>query len=222
MPAPASELLRARTDDDRHARTRSIIRAAENLFAARAGRLPTMSEVARESGIAKGTVYLYFPTKETLFLQLFGARAEEWIASLEQRIEASKGSSADIEEISDAILAYPLANPRVLDLASYSSTLLEANIPLEVTLAFKVQLGERLNEAGRVFAAKLDDVNADEAAMLLIRSYAYLIGIWQLVELPVGLREARRRSRIKLFSLNFEEHARDGLARLWRTAGQER
>ncbi len=36
--------------------------------------MPNVSEVADEAGLAKGTVYLYFPTKEDMLLELHQRR----------------------------------------------------------------------------------------------------------------------------------------------------
>ena len=44
-----------------------------------------MSELAQRLGLAKGTLYLYFETKEQLFIVLFEQMLEEWLAELAQR-----------------------------------------------------------------------------------------------------------------------------------------
>lgn len=49
------------------ARPAEIISAALALFAERGFGATQLEDVAREAGISKGTVYLYFPTKEDLF-----------------------------------------------------------------------------------------------------------------------------------------------------------
>lgn len=47
-----------------------ILDAAERVFAARGYAATTVKDVAQEAGVATGTVYLYFPSKEELFLAL--------------------------------------------------------------------------------------------------------------------------------------------------------
>src|SRR5262245_22361734 len=63
MPA-ASAAARAEVKRD------AILAAAVTLFGRYGFRRTSMEEIAREAGIAKGTVYLYFPTKEALFRAL--------------------------------------------------------------------------------------------------------------------------------------------------------
>jgi AcrR family transcriptional regulator len=44
--------------------------AADELFAAAQDQLPSVSSIAEAAGLAKGTVYLNFETKEEIFAQL--------------------------------------------------------------------------------------------------------------------------------------------------------
>ena len=52
------------------AKREAILAASVTLFGRYGYRRTSMEEIAREAGIAKGTVYLYFPTKEALFRAL--------------------------------------------------------------------------------------------------------------------------------------------------------
>src|SRR5688572_9958156 len=61
---------RAVLAQDKHERYQAILDAAEKLLLRSPGRVASMEEVARSAGVAKGTVYLYFPSKEELLLAL--------------------------------------------------------------------------------------------------------------------------------------------------------
>lgn len=62
---------------DRESRRRDIIAAAATVFARRGCRAATVDEIAEAAGLAKGTVYLSFPSKEDLFFALFEATAND-------------------------------------------------------------------------------------------------------------------------------------------------
>ncbi len=52
---------------DREARRQAILQAARQVFARKGFEPATLEAVAREAGLAKGTLYLYFKNKEDLY-----------------------------------------------------------------------------------------------------------------------------------------------------------
>ncbi len=50
-----------------------------------------MREVARRAGVAAGTTYLYFPTKESLFAALYARRLSEMLSEIEELTADSSG-----------------------------------------------------------------------------------------------------------------------------------
>ena len=76
---PAPETLRA----DQLARRQRIVRAALKALAASDYEQVKISEVARDSGVALGTLYRYFASKEHLFAAVF----VEWQGALKKKLE---------------------------------------------------------------------------------------------------------------------------------------
>ena len=62
---------RARKEEDKEARRRQLLDAALELYRATSYDEVKMADVAERSKLAKGTVFLYFPTKEALFNSLY-------------------------------------------------------------------------------------------------------------------------------------------------------
>lgn len=86
---------RALAREDKQARRAVILSAARTLFNEGDGNLPTASQVAAASGLAKGTVYLYFQTKEEIFANLL---LKGWIpvmGAVDGIFRASKGRRSD-------------------------------------------------------------------------------------------------------------------------------
>ena len=54
-----------------------ILTAAERIFARRGFFAAKVSDVAKEAGVADGTIYLYFKSKDDLLISLFERRMEE-------------------------------------------------------------------------------------------------------------------------------------------------
>ena len=69
----------------RAARREQIIAAALACFARAGYHATTMADVAAQAGVSKGTPYLYFQSKEALFIAL----EEEWDCGLADRVNAA-------------------------------------------------------------------------------------------------------------------------------------
>ncbi|MFL5209663.1 MAG: TetR/AcrR family transcriptional regulator [Microvirga sp.] len=65
--APSAPPRRVRSDADRQAKERAILDAALDVFAESGFAPARLEEVAARAGVAKGTIYLYFPSKQALF-----------------------------------------------------------------------------------------------------------------------------------------------------------
>ena len=63
-----------------------IIEAAMRVFARKGYWSSRVSDVAQEAGIAAGTIYLYFSTKEDLLITLFREKMSQFVAALWQAI----------------------------------------------------------------------------------------------------------------------------------------
>lgn len=79
VAAPASKPREARSA----ARREAILAAALDEFSARGFEAARLDDVAKRAGIAKGTIYLYFRDKETLFQELLRAMLTPLVARIE-------------------------------------------------------------------------------------------------------------------------------------------
>lgn len=80
-------------DSTRSARRSQIITAALVCFARAGYHATTMADVAAQTGVSKGTPYLYFPSKEALFIALH----DEWDCGLSDRVDAAVQALAEPE-----------------------------------------------------------------------------------------------------------------------------
>ena len=80
---------------DRVARRSAILAVAGSLLREQGLSALQMREVARRAGIALGTVYTYFPTKEGLYAAMYAQRLDEMLDELEPKL----ASMTDLEEL---------------------------------------------------------------------------------------------------------------------------
>jgi AcrR family transcriptional regulator len=74
--------------DVRERKRRRILEAATELFVRHGYRKTSVDDVAREAGVAKGTVYLYFKTKADLMTQAIIEEKKRYIVNLKPVLEA--------------------------------------------------------------------------------------------------------------------------------------
>lgn len=75
------------------ARPDEIVAAALAVFGERGFRATTLEEVAARAGVSKGTVYLYFASKDDLFRAVVEAKVVTLLASAEAMARAHAGSA---------------------------------------------------------------------------------------------------------------------------------
>jgi AcrR family transcriptional regulator len=73
------------------ARSRAILTTASRLFAEKGYSNATTSEIAREAGVAEGTLYHHFGSKDGIFLTLFDETMDGFLAGIEGLL--SRGAS---------------------------------------------------------------------------------------------------------------------------------
>ena len=76
-----------------------IIDAAIRVFARTGYFNSRVSEIAREAGIASGTIYLYFKTKDEILVTLFREKMAEWVASVRREITAEPDPIAKLRRL---------------------------------------------------------------------------------------------------------------------------
>ena len=80
--------------EQRNEKRARILDAAVKVFAERGYFSSTVAEIARAAGVADGTIYLYFKSKDDLLIQLFEDRMERVNATLRQAL-AAEASAAE-------------------------------------------------------------------------------------------------------------------------------
>jgi AcrR family transcriptional regulator len=78
------------------ARPGEIVRAALDVFAEKGFAAARMEEIARRAGVTKGTVYLYFPSKDDLFRAVVHETIVPAVESGERLVAGFEGSAAEL------------------------------------------------------------------------------------------------------------------------------
>lgn len=80
----------------KEARPEEILDAALDLFTEKGYTATRMDDVARQAGISKGTLYLYFENKEAIFHSVIQEMVAPKLQQVEEIAKQHEGSSADL------------------------------------------------------------------------------------------------------------------------------
>lgn len=105
---------KARREREKEERRRSLIQAAREVFFENGFHHATVDSVAERAEVSKGTVYLYFESKEALLAGLLLEGLEDLVAELEQAYSATEHVPADeqLAALAGAYLAFFRREPQ--------------------------------------------------------------------------------------------------------------
>jgi len=214
---------RAVGTEDKEARRHQILDAAEKLFMRHPERMASVSEVATVAGLAKGTVYLYFPSKEEMLLALHERHVALFFRELMRKL-AERGP-LDFDDIFPVTLAHLVRQPGCLELTSRCFGLMDREIPKDTALAFKARIAQTLQGAG-VHLERHFKLQPGAGVTLLLHSYGLIVGLWQLLHPNERFGRAMQRPELKVLHRDYEKEVESALRALWRgwleTKGKKR
>jgi len=169
---------RAVHSEDKQERHHAILDAAERLLERAPERVANMAEVADEAGLAKGTVYLYFPSKDELLLAVHERRVDEFFRALNALLAAR--APVSLAAIMALTREHMIERPTFLPLATRCFSVVQTDVPRDAALAFKSRMMERLGTAGAGLERHFSELPPGGGIALLRHSYALIVGLWQM------------------------------------------
>jgi AcrR family transcriptional regulator len=203
-----ASMKRAAGATEKEERRRAILERAEVLFRERDFDEIKMTDLAAGLGLAKGTLYLYFPSKESLFLALLGEMLDAsfaYISGMEAPGGAGRSADAAVEAAARAIASGIAADSVLPRLLAELHVVLERNAPYEEALAFKRRLAAAIAKAGAGVAAALPPLAEADGVRFLLYVYAQVVGLVGQTELSPFMRKLCAEPGLELFKLDFEE-----------------
>jgi AcrR family transcriptional regulator len=210
------EKRRARSAEAKAERRDAILTTARAMFE-RDPRFAsfTMQALAGETGLAKGTAYLYFRTKEELFLALLQREFDAWFEEVDGRLE--RGRAPWTAETVAALLADSAEGRETLvRLLAIQGTILEQNVEREPALAYKTHVLARTADTGRRLEARLPYLGEGGGARLLLRLHALVVGLWQLAEPAPVVRAVMEAPEMAAWRIDFIPELRESIRLLLR------
>lgn len=206
------------TEQDREQRRRVLLDAAHRLYRER-NALPPVADIASAAGLAKGTVYLYFRTKEEIFVALLEDNFTQLFMALAPLLAAldtdQPGAAAHFARAYTQLIR---DSGDLLRLAALGNTVLEKNLPLEAMQRFKLNLVHRMTQAGALLEQGTRAREPGWGTTLLLQTYALTLGLWQALDYPDALRALLQQPALRVLERDFHAELEAALERLWSAA----
>lgn len=165
---------RAYSEADKLRREELIVVAAQELLAAKGYFGFSMNDVVAATGLAKGTLYLYFTTKEELCLTVYEREALAWLGELAP-VLAELPTPAAPEQIARVLASSAAQRPLLARLTALAPLHFEANVSSERARKHKLLLLRALRPAGRLIEQRAG-LRPDDGRVLLVRMQVIMAG----------------------------------------------
>jgi len=173
--------LRARKDEDKEARRQLILDEALALYTATSYAEVKMADVAERSKLAKGTVFLYFPTKEALFLALLEDLLFAWFQKLDGLLSGGEGRWTG-QQLARTVAESLEGQETLTRLLALLQTVLEQNVTQEQVRGFKERLLTVLVNTGALVEQRLAFLAPGEGGRFLLHLHALVTGLRQMAD----------------------------------------
>lgn len=210
-----TEFKRARGAKEKEQRRHSILESAKKLYLQDTSGLPTTAKIGKDAGVAKGTLYLYFRSKEEIFLAILEDFHLTWFALFE---DVAKSKDASLNALINNVCQYLEDNPLYLQLASMSSSVIEQNVDSKILLANKNEMVQSVNKAASAVHKTLPMLTQEQIATLIMRSYALLLGLWQLSHPTENIAKVLQSPSLQVLKPEFASASRESITQLWQAA----
>ncbi len=208
---------RARKQEDKAARRQAILVVAARLLGRQQYHRITMAEVARRCSLAKGTLYLYFHSKEELFLATLEQQLIEWFDALTLDLAAMAPGPNDAPERFAAAVTRSLSSRETfVDLLPLLHTVLEQNIDLETATAFKEMLRDKIGSGSAVVERAVPGLAPGDGGRVLLRLHALLLGLRQMADPAPVVAQVLARPEMEPLRIDFSEELSSSLAAMVR------
>jgi AcrR family transcriptional regulator len=200
--------------EDKEERRHALLDAAEALFLEHPDRMASVAEVAQAAGVAKGTVYLYFPSKEELLLALHERNVQGFFRALIAVLDGQ--GRVDVARILALTHEHMVEPPLFLPLAARVFGLMSQSIPAESAIAFKRRMAERLERAGSGLERHFRTLAPGQGLVLLRHSYALILGLWQMAGATGACPAVAAVDQPAAFRFSYGDDLDGALNALWR------
>lgn len=205
---------RARSEEQREARRRAILKTAASMLAEMPVAELSLNELSRRVGLAKSNVLRYFETREAVLLELLDTAWREWLADLDPDGPASAPVRDRYEPLAKVLADSLAARPLLCELISVSAGVLERNISPDVARRYKLAAAANTDTLADLVRAALPELSATGAWNFAAAAFMSTGAVWPLAHPSEAMLRVYDDPALASFRLDFATTLREVLATL--------
>ncbi len=172
-----------------------------------------MDDVAKKAKVAKGTLYLYFPTKEDLVLRVHMSDYQAWINALDLFLESPSSLTLNFE---DWFVNSFENHTRFIKILPIVPTILEKHASYETIKEFKSELLSGLKKIEPALTKKMGFQRKEDTFMFILQCHAIAIGAWSHGFPSATVKQVISDTGMELFQIDYVTFVKKAIVTLQR------
>lgn len=193
---------RARRDEQKAERRRSILATARELCA-EAGVLHwSLNELGRRAAVAKPNLYRYFGSREEILMTLMHEEIVGFVGAVASRTQGAQLSTAQLCQL---LAEGYRERPLLCELLCVSASVLEHHVEDDAIRAIKLAGLQQADKLAASLAATNADLDPAQAHQLAFTSGIVVAGLWPMAGPNAPMQRLSQTDGMQGLALDFEE-----------------
>jgi AcrR family transcriptional regulator len=202
-------MKRAMTESAKAEKAKLILDTAYELYKKSTFDEIKMSDIAKAANVSKGTLFIYYSTKEILFMEMLFLEYEKRYLNLENLILSLE--TMTYEEFKTLFLSEMESildqDSVLIRLSAIKNTILEKNIDYDTAIKASMGLYASLEKIVRLLTERVEYLTVESSFDLLLAQNAIIVGYVNMASIPEVLRNVIEDNDLKGFRLDFKKNA---------------
>ena len=168
---------RARKPEQKAERIDAILEAAGVLLEEYGLECTGLNAIARQAGLSKPNLYVYFESREAILLQLLLKESTTWAKSFKRRLDQIE-RTGDVDAVANAFADSLVRRRRFCTLSAALASVFEHNVGSETVARFKREFLSIVQPCVAALSEALPDLGEAESSRSLAMLVMSATGMW--------------------------------------------
>jgi TetR/AcrR family transcriptional regulator len=166
-----------------------------------------MADIAKAAGIAKGTLFFYYKTKEELFLALAKQVIESWHNSFDKilREQLDTKKKLSLGEFESLVMSSFKKDNALIPLFAILDDTLENNIDIETAYLFKSFITKRMIITGNLIEQIFPFIKKGDGSKMLFYTFMLIVGVFTVTNPSPVMEKVLKKPGMEIFNMNFND-----------------